>query len=727
MANTGDNSAHTETAAEEQQPLLGPSKPPHYSLTITPAQDVVGEEDPSAVVEPPKQPRTRLEIAVKALVVLLAVFVLAVFVKGFIDADDVEFDLGGALKSALGGGLSGAAAMVLQVLTLMPLRTIMNYQYRYGTTTTEAIKILNADGGYPRFYQGLTAALVQGPVSRFGDTAANAGILALLQSNTYMRALPTLIKTVFASVAAACFRMILTPVDTVKTTLQTQGKSGIKLLRDRIKKYGIGTLWYGALATAAATFVGHYPWFGTYNYLDAVLPLPTTLIQKLFRSAFIGFVASVASDTISNSLRVLKTYRQVNATRISYTDAARAVIAADGVRGLLGRGLKTRILANGLQGLMFSVLWKLFMDILYPPKIWSGFVAFALMYKRKHRSSTSSYNRQETTSHTRTRSDESSPDFDPSLYLVAHEADIVSGPRAVSAALALQCPEGAPDGADKASVGSGLILLEPQHTLVFGDDGEDVKSPQGSTASAPLRVDRYDVRLLLDSLAPLDGAGVSRLASAGRPLSPSGWSDLPSDAEDTFFFSPEEIEDYRRDKRRRLLDRGREERMRAILEAERERGLNRDGEDSDVWGGSDEEPDEAQRELLRRTAAHVVSSPNPAQLEMRILANHGADKRFAFLRGRWSRAWRIAKEAARQQQRGAQEPKKAHPPPGGSSLKGLAGYGDSDDSGGESSDDDGPHDSRSQTKNDSDEEEARMKARREKARQWSARRRAEQI
>ena len=23
--------------------------------------------------------------------------------------------------------------------------------------------------------------------------------------------------------------------------------------------YGIGTLWYGALATAAATFVGHYP------------------------------------------------------------------------------------------------------------------------------------------------------------------------------------------------------------------------------------------------------------------------------------------------------------------------------------------------------------------------------------------------------------------------------------------------------------------------------------
>lgn len=45
---------------------------------------------------------------------------------------DLNFDLVSALKSAAGGGLAGAAAMVVQVLTLMPMRTIMNYQYRYG-------------------------------------------------------------------------------------------------------------------------------------------------------------------------------------------------------------------------------------------------------------------------------------------------------------------------------------------------------------------------------------------------------------------------------------------------------------------------------------------------------------------------------------------------------------------------------------------------------------------
>jgi hypothetical protein len=50
---------------------------------------------------------------------------------------------------------------------------------------------------------------------------------------------------------------------------------------------------------------------------------------------------------------------------------------------------------------------------------------------------------------------------------------------------------------------------------------------------------------------------------------------------------------------------------------------------------------------MRRTATHLLSSPNAAQLEMRILANYGSDKRFAFLRGRWSRRWNLIKVKAR--------------------------------------------------------------------------------
>jgi hypothetical protein len=349
-----------KTLSPEQEPLLARSQ---QNLQEAPsyADEVVDvENQPEAL---PERKRSVWEVAFYVSFVLVCAALLAMLVKGFIDADDVDFDIHKALMSALGGGLAGAAAMVLQVLLLMPLRTIMNYQYRYGTTTTQASKTLYEEGGYKRYYQGLVAALVQGPVSRFGDTAANVGILVLLESNSYMKTLPSLVKTVFASVAAALFRMILTPIDTVKTTLQTQGKPGWEILKRRIKLYGIGTMWYGAFATAAATFVGHYPWFGTYNFLQEKIGVPDDITLKLFRQAFIGFVASVISDTVSNSLRVLKTYRQVNETRIGYVNAAKAVIRQDGLKGLFGRGLKTRILANGLQGLLFSVLWKLFLDV----------------------------------------------------------------------------------------------------------------------------------------------------------------------------------------------------------------------------------------------------------------------------------------------------------------------------------------------------------------------------
>ncbi|KAF9449225.1 mitochondrial carrier [Macrolepiota fuliginosa MF-IS2] len=352
--------------ADEQQPLL---------VKLLDEENVIIQEDVGEAVSPQDTPDdsadargkdvewSKSSVAWYTGLIVVGMVALGLLIKGLIESGDTDFDFKKAFKSALGGGLSGAAAMVVQVLTLMPLRTIMNYQYRYSTSTTVAARTLYNSGGWARYYQGLTAALVQGPVSRFGDTAANAGILALLNSNTYMRELPEYVKTIFASLAAAAFRMTLTPIDTLKTTLQTQGKPGIRILKNRIRRYGIGTLWYGALATAAATFVGYYPWFSTYNYLQRALPPAETTLQKLARQAFIGFVASIVSDTVSNSLRVLKTYRQVNETRIGYLNAANAVITADGWKGLFGRGLKTRILANGLQGLMFSVLWKFFMDL----------------------------------------------------------------------------------------------------------------------------------------------------------------------------------------------------------------------------------------------------------------------------------------------------------------------------------------------------------------------------
>jgi hypothetical protein len=64
------------------------------------------------------------------------------------------------------------------------------------------------------------------------------------------------------------------------------------------------------------------------------------------------------SDTFSNSIRVIKTIKQTNNEKISYKEAIESVISKDGIRGLLFRGLKTKLLTNGLQGVMFSVFWK---------------------------------------------------------------------------------------------------------------------------------------------------------------------------------------------------------------------------------------------------------------------------------------------------------------------------------------------------------------------------------
>jgi len=267
-----------------------------------------------------------------------------------------------ATSRALGGGGAGAAAMACQVTTLMWMRTTMNYQYRYGTTTTEAMKTLWKQGGVPRFYRGFAPALLQGPISRFGDTAANVGILALLEPYD----IPIAAKTGAASLSAGLWRIAIMPIDAMKTTLQVEGKDGLALLKNKIAARGPTVMFHGALAAASATAVGHFPWFFTFNYLQATIPQPSPdkhAVYKFGRNAVIGFASSLVSDTVSNSLRVIKTTRQTFSEPISYVNVVKHVIEKDGVMGLMGRGLKTRLIANGMQGLMFSVLWKYFMEL----------------------------------------------------------------------------------------------------------------------------------------------------------------------------------------------------------------------------------------------------------------------------------------------------------------------------------------------------------------------------
>jgi hypothetical protein len=150
-------------------------------------------------------------------------------------------------------------------------------------------------------------------------------------------------------------------------------------------------------------------------------------------------------------------------------------------------------------------------------------------------------------------------------------------------------------------------------------------------------------------------------------------------------------------------------------------------------------------DLMRRTAAHTIRAANDAQLRARILAHHGADVRFAFLRGRWSHAWALAQAEAN---RAVLEEQEKAQSAGG--LGGLTGYGSGseeddaeDDNGGGGGDDavDGSSDNVTertqvlegdaedgQATQEAQSEEvalrAAQEARRAKAREWAEKRRA---
>ncbi|KAH9479492.1 hypothetical protein JR316_0008086 [Psilocybe cubensis] len=302
------------------------------------------------------------------------------------------------------------------------------------------------------------------------------------------------------------------------------------------------------------------------------------------------------------------------------------------------------------------------------------------------------------------------PDPLQALYIQAHEANIVKGSSAKIAAQSLEVveyhtvplPLGTVVSESQLSaapvvitpkVGTALIELGDGNVrqgeverkspgaagglvhsalVVVDDDIDYVDSsallPEKSPSS--IWVDRYDIRLLLNNTRPFPPLSPEKLP----PASPTGFSDLPSDAEDTFFFSSTEVEDFRREKRRRVMERTRDERVKARMQEEGyEDRLGNNKEEEDIWGGSDEEPDQTQQDLMERTAMHIASSPNAAQLEMRILANYGADKRFAFLRGRWKRAWGLAKAKARIKLKKKVEDKQKEPESTG--VLALAGYG----------------------------------------------------
>ncbi|KAL3759364.1 hypothetical protein ACHAWU_000663 [Discostella pseudostelligera] len=263
---------------------------------------------------------------------------------------------------AVRDGYAASMASIISVFLLMWLRTSMSYQHVKGVTMSEAIQQLYADGGIPRFYRGLVPALCMMPLSRFGDIFSNEVAREFLSES-----FPAAVVTMFASSLAAGWRILISPADTVKTMMQVHGTDGLTLLQSKVAKSGLSALFEGAMGASAATWVGHYPWFVTHNFLEAYCIRNQILdahlkhqnsTRKNIRRALLGLMSSLVSDVCSNAIRVLKTYKQTSVEPIGYMEAAARIVEKDGLMGLLFRGLSSKLTANALNAMLFTVVWK---------------------------------------------------------------------------------------------------------------------------------------------------------------------------------------------------------------------------------------------------------------------------------------------------------------------------------------------------------------------------------
>jgi len=263
---------------------------------------------------------------------------------------------------AVRDGYAASMASVVSVFLLMWLRTAMSYQHVKGVTMSEAIRQLYDDGGIPRFYKGLLPALCMMPLSRFGDIFSNE-----VARDFFSESFPAAVVTMFASSMAAGWRILISPADTVKTMMQVHGTDGLTHLQNKISKQGPSALYQGAMGASAATWVGHYPWFVTHNFLEAYCVRNQILdahvknqnpMRKNLRRALLGLISSLVSDVCSNAIRVLKTYKQTSVEPIGYMEAATRIIEKDGLAGLFFRGLTSKLTANALNAMLFTVVWK---------------------------------------------------------------------------------------------------------------------------------------------------------------------------------------------------------------------------------------------------------------------------------------------------------------------------------------------------------------------------------
>lgn len=205
----------------------------------------------------------------------------------------------------------------------------------------------------------------------------------MAQTGTLHR-MPTILQTAVSSLGVASFRLLYYPLDTAKTILQVEGRHGIQMLRAKLGREGISSLYHGATFSILGASLRHTLWFGTYNVLASLveqrkahhasqvaqhlddgapavsgLNVKETSLHQILTNAGIGLACSLVTDLVGNPLSMLKAYRQTQETNATYVTIAREIVRQHGLAALFTRGLGTRIWVDALNSIVFTVAWRI--------------------------------------------------------------------------------------------------------------------------------------------------------------------------------------------------------------------------------------------------------------------------------------------------------------------------------------------------------------------------------
>lgn len=266
----------------------------------------------------------------------------------------------GYVYQALLSSIAGSKAMLVNMSTLMWLNTIATNQHVTGNTSYATFNQLYKQGGMVRFYDGFGITLMHGCIARFGDVFSYS-LIKKYTNDEKCSFSSSFSSTVVSATMSSVIRGILTPLEKVKIMRQIDGYKATSSLIKQTTRNGLSSLWNGSITVVGSNFVGYVPWFYTYDLMHNVIPEASThCTLSLIRDGCIGFSASVVSDVVSNGIRVIKTLKQMDSHKRSYLTLIRNSMSDTNATMLPFRGLSTRIATNGLQSVVFTILWNLF-------------------------------------------------------------------------------------------------------------------------------------------------------------------------------------------------------------------------------------------------------------------------------------------------------------------------------------------------------------------------------